>query len=571
MNLLHCQRCDTLTLDLKDIVSGGTSGCCINPSICDKYIYFRGLQITPTKWISYIIMYDKMSGSFMQTECSVPCIDNIEDLRIFDWNDKVYFIGYQRNKYHVFETFVGYFSDNAERIERIEYSFKTPFVHVKNLVPLIHNDELYIIDVYLAVVYRKDVKVCALEGVPRNLCGSTQFLRLAADVFGGIVHERVQHGQHTIYMHYWIEIDTDAWRVTYISIPFSITGDGHDFITGINQIDGGRYQLMFGYKDQTIMRTEVRLEDLRNVKKPIRVLHVSRDHRMWTNLDAIAHDNGWHVTHVRPPHDQEMTAEIAKHVWDTYYGPYLKLHKDAFTHIIVSDSMQYCVPFADYVENNKHVRLVVHVMHHRIDCGNTWLWQTLTHVTELPNVSVVYVTPDIKEGHLPPGRHLPLSGKTVAVEYPSHVWEDAQAFYHTSLVPIDAPGYKVCVSSLPEDDNAYTFISQSNVYRLQRPELLFGSAASFDAIVYFPSSSTADSALHALLSAGIIVILASRYEYIGPCASVLTYFASVEEYNQIIDNVYNNPVWVDNKRREIREFMHTYDGYIIDVWKSIVY
>ena len=591
---LCVQNSDKLAIEISD--DDGKSLKCINPSICSRFIYFRGLFLTKTKWLSTIIMYDKKNSVLNKVPCNLPDIDNLEDLRLFDWKGKVYFIGYQRNKYHVFETFVGYFSDDGKSIANIEFSFKVPFVHVKNLVPLIYDNEMYIIDMYTSTVYRQNSKLCALvfeEPMLEQFCGSTQFLKLSGhdSLFGGIVHKTSECGAITSYKHYWIEIDVSDWRVKYVSLPFTITGDSKDFITGINLINGydDRYQLMFGHMDTSTIRCEVSIDHLRNVKRKARVLYVSFNTDMWTNFDTIAQEHMWDVTHLYPPHGKQMTPEIAQSVWTDYYEPFMEQHKSTFSHIVVSDTIHCCLPFASYMKTNKEIIMILHLTNN-FDYGyvreSKWIYNSINSITQLPNVNVVYVNQFIEKcisQHGFSGRYLPFSGKitTSPTRYNTKQWNDVELCSHTGT-KINTSS-KVCASDIIQ----LKLMSDDRIHILPK-QYKSSELCNFDAILYLPNSYSTLS-LHEMLSMGLIVIVPS-YEFLvkmsnynvsikqqwcdaynGPCASIITYFDNLDECNEILYKVHHDCMWVRDKRKQIQDYMMKYDKYIIDMWKSIIF
>lgn len=263
---------DVMKLDTEITDSNGTPLYLINPSASKDFIYFRLLKITQNKeWISDIGMYDKIRGQFSLIDCP-PHMENLEDLRIFDYKDRIWFVAYKRNKEFRFETYLGYFDDEGKNIEAIVATLASPTSHVKNVVPLIHDDGIHLVDVHTWTIYTyKDNNISEqqIQNVSSNtpfVYGSTQFIPLneSRTVYGALVHETLFAGGEIFYNYRWIEIDPTTWTLVTMGSPFILYRYGLVFVTHIQETTPDTCQIMFGYNDKCAYQCTVSLQDLRS-------------------------------------------------------------------------------------------------------------------------------------------------------------------------------------------------------------------------------------------------------------------------------------------------------------------
>lgn len=576
-----------LDMDLK--TDQGNTINTINPSISKKYIYFRGLVKTKYEWINNIMLYNKESNDIT----TVPYDGNIEDLRIFDVGDRTMFVGYDRNKYRVFETLVGTISLDGTHIDDITCVIRKPFIHVKNLMPLVVPDssEFYVIDIYTRTCFDHTGRECGVirvvDGVqvPDKLAGSTQFLYFAdKNVWGGVAHVR----NNVSYDNYWVELSRSVdspydFVMNLVSGPFFISvGTGIDFISGINIIENTNnkwIQLMYGVNDEYTYRCEIHVDELR--RNSTAVLYVSYHIGTWTNIDAIAEANGWELYHLRPPHGYQVSQAVADKAWKEYYEDFLTKENHRFSYIIVSDTIPTCLGFADYIRKNKDIKLILQVTNYFDfgNSGNSWYYNELHKLVQLNNVFVTYVDPFIGRYLFGiSGMYIPLSGKTTAKRYPAIVWNGEQAYYDAAD-PI-VTDKKVCTCT--------DGITHNLVYKLPRMYGGPSALANFDAIIYFPYHYSTIS-LHEFLSAGLIVLMPTfAYlkqcmppqqlhiteelcdAYSGPCRELFEYFNDQDELESLINRIYADSEWVNDKKKTINSFMNTYDKLIFSIWATLI-
>ncbi len=267
---------DMMTLDIDTSTEEGDPISLINPSASRNYIYMRALQRPCSeKWISGICLYNKRTSEFVMVPEHPDC-ENIEDLRIFDFQDRVWFVGYlRRSSDNIFETRVGYFDATNSRIEKIIGCISLPSTHVKNITPLLLDDQLWLIDIHTGTVFCADSKLershtidCSLldkhmANFTNHIFGTTPYIQLTDTVYGGLVHVTKRIGSQTCYVYLWIEIDVATWTICYVSKPYIINKLGIVFVSHIEKIGKDRFQLMFGQDDKNTCRCETTLDDLR--------------------------------------------------------------------------------------------------------------------------------------------------------------------------------------------------------------------------------------------------------------------------------------------------------------------
>lgn len=268
LNLEEFMRLD---MDVRD--DDGNRFCFINPSASKNHIYFRALL--RSQWSCIVCLYHKASGEF----CMIPRDSRcpfIEDLRLFDYEGKLWFVGFMRRGDNgVFETYIGYFNAACTCIEHIEGCIRVDGVHVKNITPLKTRDELWLIDIYTGIVYDKsgrehhklDTTLIGerMKEYTNPIYGTTPYVHVCDEIYGGLVHITKRIGSKLFYVYLWVEIDTSTWKVCFVSEPYAVYAFGLVFVTHVEKINQTHFQLMFGYKDKVTCRGVATLEDLRGV------------------------------------------------------------------------------------------------------------------------------------------------------------------------------------------------------------------------------------------------------------------------------------------------------------------
>jgi hypothetical protein len=247
-----------------------------NPSICKYYVYYR--RIVDDIFRNEIVLLDRKSGQMKQI-ATYPSLENIEDLRIFDYNNSVWFIGFKRNEVNVWQSYLCEFNNTCTAIQQINHVFGVAADHIKNIVPLVdkNTNQLYLIDMNKANVYKyvsqnvvEDTKLdtsIIKASFPQSvLYGSTQFVALHWDnTYGALVHDLYIVLGQRYYLHHWIEIDIDEWKLTFVSKPFVLAHFGIEFATGITWDNGSNdtLKILFGLKNSCNFCTTCTLQDLR--------------------------------------------------------------------------------------------------------------------------------------------------------------------------------------------------------------------------------------------------------------------------------------------------------------------
>jgi hypothetical protein len=247
----------------------------INPSKSAKCIYFRTV-LENDIFTSGVCLFKTVKGDFVTFPSHDDC-PNIEDLRIFDYRNRVWFVGYMRNANKLFETYIGYFDKGNTCIEKLAGVIRTEGEHVKNVTPLVDKGSsvAWFVDIYTGSVYGDDLQVAhqldktlleqRLSGFSNSVFGTTQYVHIDGTVYGGLAHMTKKIGTLIFYVYLWVEIDIANWSVCYVSEPYVIHKLGVVFVSYIEKLDDGRYQLMFGVDDKITCRGVATLAALRGV------------------------------------------------------------------------------------------------------------------------------------------------------------------------------------------------------------------------------------------------------------------------------------------------------------------
>jgi hypothetical protein len=267
----------------------------INPSICKTHLYFRILRIDYSKefivsnWdrsITDIGLLDLKNGNLKVIKPDFKKIRNIEDLRIFEYDKRLWFIGFCRlDSNHFMETYIGYFNSDYNNIDKIVYNIRSNNNHVKNIMPLIHGQLLYLIDVYTGKIYKYSKDLCTFEELyilldktilkqtnldinensDYKMYGSTKFIYLNDTIYGAFVHYFVLFNNYSrLYIYNWIEIDVSNFKIIFISKPFIIDLT-QVFITDIKKMPNNIIEFMWSRYDEVSHISHTTLEYLRNV------------------------------------------------------------------------------------------------------------------------------------------------------------------------------------------------------------------------------------------------------------------------------------------------------------------
>ena len=258
----------------------------INPSITEIYMYFRILRIDYSKsakisnWdrsITDIGLLNLKNGQFKVIKSDIKILRNIEDLRIFEYDSKLWFVGFSRlNLDNFMETFIGYFNNDCSNINKIVYNIRSNNKHIKNIMPLIiENDKLlYLIDVYTGKIYHYSKENYTFNELPilldksildteYKIYGSTKFIHLNGNIYGAFVHNFVIFNNYSrLYIYNWIEIDVSCFKITFISKPF-INDLTQIFITDIKKLPNDIIEFIWSRYDEISHISHTTLEYLR--------------------------------------------------------------------------------------------------------------------------------------------------------------------------------------------------------------------------------------------------------------------------------------------------------------------
>jgi hypothetical protein len=263
-----------------------------NPSCAGKYLSFRVTKGTTHGQENTIAIHNTETKTteilpsalhFLQP--SVNLYKGIEDVRIVEFNNKVWFAGnsthasgHMRN-----ETVIGYFHQRMNAIEKV-YVIDIGVRPVKNVCPFVYNSALHLLDVLGKKVYKLDhdkendtyvaTEYMGLQlgqGVDAiNLRGSTSPVHLHGNLWGFVAHdsyidETDMFTYPLSYVHYWVEMDIVRGFITYVSQQFFCVKWGMEFVTGI-AYDGetGAVKLYAGIDDKTSVCVTTTLDKLRN-------------------------------------------------------------------------------------------------------------------------------------------------------------------------------------------------------------------------------------------------------------------------------------------------------------------
>lgn len=259
----------------------------INPSVCNDYIYYRGLNIQSGIWYNKSFVYCKSKDEYVLMKCDIEIepenmSQGLEDLRLFEFAENVWFVGCMRGNKNRFKTIIGKIQKDTLIID---HTLDDQGIDIKNMVSLINNDKLYLMDIQQLSIFCYDEalgfqKHQEMKNVNMKLSGSTQFVQLSDYIYGGIVHstyiEHRRYGsykwpfkavfhKHRIYQHYWMEIDIRDFKVTFLSPPFYLHLKGIEFVSGIEKLSNTEVCLYYGVNDNSAYKCIVSLNELRKM------------------------------------------------------------------------------------------------------------------------------------------------------------------------------------------------------------------------------------------------------------------------------------------------------------------
>lgn len=269
-----------------------------NPSIAYPIIYIRANKQTDLGEENYIILYNietsrsyTIMGLENILEKNVNMYKGLEDLRIINFKNRIWFSATSTHASPCMnsEIVIGYFNNDNSKIDTVTYIplGKPP---IKNICIFIYKSKLCLFDIYKKRIYElidKDTKKSVTEKSKNftielihnittgngididNLKGSTNPIYLHGNLYGCIVHTAIYNEDNInaklAYLHYWLEIDMEYGKVTFVSKPFWVTTFGIEFISGMH-INGDDVELYIGLQDKSAIKYVTKLSFLRSGK-----------------------------------------------------------------------------------------------------------------------------------------------------------------------------------------------------------------------------------------------------------------------------------------------------------------
>jgi len=203
--------------------------------------------------------------------------EGLEDLRIVEFNNKLWFSAVYKNNNELYSTIIGFFNDSKNNIEKIVYDFKSDSNNnIKNIVPLVHDNLLHFIDTLNKIIYKLDNETLELSSDPLestidnlNIRGSTEFIKLNNNIYGGIVHNSINISKgydiNKYYYFHWIEIDMQPKTIIKLSKPFIFKNWGITFVSGIF-LQKNTLHIYYSEHDKDIYDAVIDINLLRNNK-----------------------------------------------------------------------------------------------------------------------------------------------------------------------------------------------------------------------------------------------------------------------------------------------------------------
>lgn len=262
-----------------------------NPSVSGIYTYIRKTERTNSGEVNSILIHNRETDKLQNIDTpwnlmskTVNLYRGLEDLRICSFNGKIWFAG---TSTHISDNMnselaIGYFNEELTKVEAVQM-VDIGTRPVKNIVPFVKDNKLYLLDVFLKNIYELKIdednenkmyveKYLTLRQVNKSenekYSGSTSPIHLHGPIYGCIVHDIIYNDNSRLvsklsYLHHWMEFDINTGLITFISTPFFIANWGIEFVSGINKMEDGNIELYLGINDKLPMRSITTLSNLR--------------------------------------------------------------------------------------------------------------------------------------------------------------------------------------------------------------------------------------------------------------------------------------------------------------------
>jgi hypothetical protein len=210
----------------------------------------------------------------------------LEDLRLFEFEDKLWFIctSTHLTKNLINEIGIGYFNKDVTSVEYLQ-ALDLNCRPIKNVTPFVYQNKIHLLDTVASIIYIMDVandvsnfnatsiiKIVDTKRLSRGkgittdtFKGSVSPVFLHGSLFGCVVHNNITSGVQSLsYLHYWMEFDIDLQMITFISTPFIVTHWGIEFISGIEKTEhDNSIYLYLGIDDKVPVKCATTLSSLR--------------------------------------------------------------------------------------------------------------------------------------------------------------------------------------------------------------------------------------------------------------------------------------------------------------------
>lgn len=261
-----------------------------NPSKAGIYTYIRQTEYSLSGEENSVLIHNEKTDELKQIKSpwelmpkTVNLFRGIEDLRICEFNGKLWFGG---TSTHISENMnneltIGYFDNDLTKVEKIQM-VDIGSKPVKNVIPFVRNDKLYLLDSYLKKIYELKtneetgewyveifLSLKPAKGISEeNYRGSTAPIHLHGSIYGCVVHDIIFNDNKKLvtrlsYLHHWMEFDINTGLITFISTPFWIAHWGVEYVSGINKNSEGKIELYLGIQDKLPMKCLTTLSNLR--------------------------------------------------------------------------------------------------------------------------------------------------------------------------------------------------------------------------------------------------------------------------------------------------------------------
>jgi len=257
-----------------------------NPSKTKDWLYIRKTDINNEGQTNSILMKHtgrdaiEIKSPFEQMTKTVNMFKGLEDLRICEFNDRIWF---GATSTHITdnmcnELVIGLFNKDVSAIEKLQM-VDIGSKPVKNVIPFVYNNTLLLLDIYLGKIYQlhtteeqwfvtiyKSLRP-AIGISNEKYRGSSAPIHINGSVFGCVVHDIIFNDNSKLvtrlsYIHHWIEFDIETGLITFVSTPFWIYHWGIEYVSGIEKTATG-VDLYLGINDKVPMRIQTTLSDLR--------------------------------------------------------------------------------------------------------------------------------------------------------------------------------------------------------------------------------------------------------------------------------------------------------------------